>query len=179
MIIIKKVVNAHLRTCKCTCSLNNEYGLGKIVDLSIIENDDYNQSKYDEKISTTKYPEEIYLKKQKISTPKIYESVNHQKPDSYDNSEKNNKFNSCQQSFQKSCIIAHNKLRGLHHALPLKSNEELQLTASNFAHYLAERDVFKHSGTRGLGENLAYVWSAEVNRLDDCSGKSKSKNTFI
>jgi len=35
---------------------------------------------------------------------------------------------------------------------------------------MAVTDVFEHSGTEGLGENLAYVWSSRVTSLSDCAG---------
>jgi len=88
-------------------------------------------------------------------------------------------FDKCQQLFQKETLAAHNNYRFIHHVNPLKSNLMLQKTALNYANYLASNDIFQHSGTQGMGENLAYVWSSRVNTLKDCSGiylKSKFIN---
>lgn len=160
-----------MRTCRCTCSSNNENGTGKIVDLSIIDNDEVYDNKNDFKILTTKRPEETPSPKPTTTKNSISTQSQKQNSKIQENSAQNSQFNKCQQNFQTACIVAHNKLRALHHALPLRTSDKLQNTALNFAQYLADRDIFKHSGTRGIGENLAYVWASSVNSLGDCSGK--------
>jgi len=88
-------------------------------------------------------------------------------------------FDKCQQLFQKETLAAHNKYRVIHHVNPLTSNLMLQKTALNYANYLASNDIFQHSGTQGMGENLAYVWSSRVNTLKDCSGVYLNRSLLI
>ena len=87
-------------------------------------------------------------------------------------------FDACQQKFHHASLMAHNKYRAMHYAPALKSNTGLQSTALNYANYLASREVFKHSGARGLGENLAYLWSSKIKNLGDCSSK-KIQQTLL
>ncbi len=91
-------------------------------------------------------------------------------------------FDECQKLFQRDILVAHNKYRVIHHVNPLKSNPMVQQTAQNYANKMASTDIFKHSGTKGMGENLAYMWSSNVDTLKDCSGvylKSKFINWLI
>lgn len=83
----------------------------------------------------------------------------------------NKDFDACQQKFLIESLNAHNRYRVMHHVAPLKFDVNLQKTAMNYANYLSARDLFQHSGAKGLGENLAYVWSSRVDQLGDCSGK--------
>ena len=79
-------------------------------------------------------------------------------------------FDECQKLFQRDTLAAHNNYRSVHHVNALKSNPMVQETAQNYANKMASDDIFKHSGTKGMGENLAYMWSSNANTLKDCSG---------
>ena len=82
----------------------------------------------------------------------------------------NSNFDECQQVYQATCLSEHNRYRAMHHAPPLKTNIELQKSALAFAQNLAATEVFKHSGKKGVGENLAYSYSSSVRQLSNCGG---------
>ena len=80
-------------------------------------------------------------------------------------------FSPCQQAYQASMLSLHNGYRSQHHAPPLVSDASLQSTAQKYAQYMADNDLFQHSGAAGLGENIAYVYSSAVTQLGDCTSR--------
>jgi uncharacterized protein YkwD len=78
-------------------------------------------------------------------------------------------FNVCQKDFQAQSLIEHNNYRALHRSPALVSSSTLQQTAQKYAEYLANYDIFQHSGASNLGENLALIWSSSVTQLSTCS----------
>ena len=71
-------------------------------------------------------------------------------------------FNLCQQAYQSSMLSLHNGYRSQHHAPPLVSDASLQGAAQKYAQYMADNDLFQHSGAAGLGENIAYVYRRQL-----------------
>lgn len=57
-------------------------------------------------------------------------------------------------SFEKECLEIHNQFRKIHHAPPLKLNNELNKIAMSWAQHLAETNNFAHSGNSWKGESL-------------------------
>jgi hypothetical protein len=81
-----------------------------------------------------------------------------------------NCFSQCEIDFQQAALKAHNKLRRLHKAPPLKSDMRLQTTAQNYAYNIALTDSFQHSTSDNtLGENLASSWDSRINVLNNCA----------
>ena len=78
--------------------------------------------------------------------------------------------NTCLSSINTAYLNAHNKFRANHNAAALKYNSQITDTAQKYANYLATNNIFEHSGTSGLGENLAYTSSSKAPNLNDCSG---------
>ncbi|VUZ43879.1 unnamed protein product, partial [Hymenolepis diminuta] len=58
-------------------------------------------------------------------------------------------------AFNQEGIKAHNYLRKLHGCPPLKFNIDLASSAQAYAEVLASKNVFQHSGSYNVGENLA------------------------
>jgi uncharacterized protein YkwD len=58
--------------------------------------------------------------------------------------------------FQQQALLEHNYYRQLHCTGALILNSTLNAIAQNYSQYLATNNLFQHSGTAGLGENL---WS--------------------
>jgi uncharacterized protein YkwD len=56
--------------------------------------------------------------------------------------------------FQQQALIEHNLRRQLHCTGPMVLNSTLNTIAQNYSEYLAANNLFVHSGTAGLGENL-------------------------
>ena len=56
-------------------------------------------------------------------------------------------------------------------AKPAKGNATLESVADKYAEYLADYNLFQHSQTAGLGENLAYIWSSRNPNLQNCTSK--------
>ena len=78
-------------------------------------------------------------------------------------------FDSCQQEFQNSSILAHNKYRSMHHVPVVSTNAILQSNSMIYAEKLASTNTFQHSGQKGVGENLAMSWSSAVTSLKNCA----------
>ena len=49
----------------------------------------------------------------------------------------------------------------------------IENVATKYAKYLADFNLFQHSQTSGLGENLAYIWTTQNANLTDCSCKNE------
>lgn len=77
----------------------------------------------------------------------------------------------CAEDYQKACLAAHNKYRAMHQAPPLKTSKKLQQSATSYAQDLARRNAFEHSGTRGIGENLAAASTYDAS-LKNCGGST-------
>lgn len=66
-------------------------------------------------------------------------------------------------TFQQQALDQHNYYRQqLHCTTPMTLNSSLNTIAQNYAQYLANNNIFSHSGTPGLGENLWMSWSSVV-----------------
>ena len=63
--------------------------------------------------------------------------------------------------FQLQALAQHNYYRTqLHCTGPMVLNASLNTIAQNYAQYLAANNIFNHSGTPGLGENLWMAYSS-------------------
>ena len=67
-------------------------------------------------------------------------------------------------------LSAHNAYRSQHQVGPLGQSDSIDGTAQEWAQYLADNNIFKHSGAAGLGENLAMSGTFETPSVDQCSG---------
>ena len=63
--------------------------------------------------------------------------------------------------FQQQALDQHNYYRQLHCTGLMTLNTSLNTIAQNYAQYLAANNIFNHSATPGLGENL-YTSSSSV-----------------
>ncbi|BFZ20619.1 hypothetical protein BsWGS_23658 [Bradybaena similaris] len=83
--------------------------------------------------------------------------------------------------FRQEVLEAHNKMRVLHQAPPVKLSPELNKMAQEWAEYLAKQNKFEHSPAdrrKGIGENLAahtsvisgdevvQMWYSEIQNYD-------------
>ena len=75
----------------------------------------------------------------------------------------------CIKNFASEILTSHNKFRALHNASSLKYNLKIEKTAQKYADYLSKNDLFQHSHTQGLGENLAASWSSNKPNTTYCS----------
>jgi len=80
--------------------------------------------------------------------------------------------NVCLSDVNKAYLNVHNKLRANHNAVALQNNAQINEIAQNYANYLATNNIFEHSITPGLGENLAWSFSSIAPNLNNCSGLS-------
>lgn len=62
--------------------------------------------------------------------------------------------------FQQQALDQHNYYRQLHCTVGMTLNSSLNTIAQNYAEYLAANNIFNHSQTPGLGENLYYRYSS-------------------
>jgi len=60
--------------------------------------------------------------------------------------------------------------RAKHDTRGLQFSSELTKIAQNYANYLAINDLFKHSGAKDLGENLAIYVKGSKPDLNNCGG---------
>jgi len=56
--------------------------------------------------------------------------------------------------FQQQALVEHNLKRQLHCTGAMVLNSTINTIAQNYSEYLAANNLFQHSGTPGLGENL-------------------------
>jgi uncharacterized protein YkwD len=78
--------------------------------------------------------------------------------------------NGCQEAFRKAALTAHNTYRAKHSAPPLKSDSSIDTNALRWSQNLAKNDIFKHSGTNGLGENLHALYGGDLSTSSQCAG---------
>ena len=69
-------------------------------------------------------------------------------------------FTAAQRQYQRNALEAHNRHRARHCASPLQLDDSISRSAQNYAQHLANINQMVHSGTKGLGENLAQQWSS-------------------
>lgn len=79
-------------------------------------------------------------------------------------------FDKCQKDYQTTCLKEHNNYRAIHQAPPLKTSVPLQEASLKYAKNIAARDVLAHSNKKGVGENLAQLYNAEISKLNNCAG---------
>ena len=77
----------------------------------------------------------------------------------------------CQDSFRNAALTAHNKFRAKHGASALKVDTQIEASALKWSTYLATNDLFKHSRTPNLGENLYMSWGQSFSSSSQCSCK--------
>lgn len=65
-----------------------------------------------------------------------------------------------QSEFQREALQIHNQYRAHHHVLPLMTSKELTKQAEKWAKHLAENDLFEHSTSDDIGENVAMHYSS-------------------
>jgi uncharacterized protein YkwD len=63
-------------------------------------------------------------------------------------------------NFQQEALAEHNLKRQIHCTGPMTLNSSLNTVAQNYAVYLAVNNLFVHSNTPGLGENLYQISSS-------------------
>lgn len=73
--------------------------------------------------------------------------------------------------FRQETLVGHNLKRQLHCTDPMTLSSSLNNIAQNYAEYLATNDLFQHSYTAGLGENLYMMWSS--NPITNLNGKTE------
>ena len=64
--------------------------------------------------------------------------------------------------FQQQALLEHNYYRQLHCTDAVMLNSTLNAIAQNYSQYLAAHNLFQHSGTAGLGENLYSMSSSNI-----------------
>jgi uncharacterized protein YkwD len=72
-------------------------------------------------------------------------------------------------TFQQEALAEHNLKRQIHCTGPMTLNSTLNTIAQNYSEYLAENNLFVHSYTPGLGENLYQISS--TNPITYLNGK--------
>ena len=77
--------------------------------------------------------------------------------------------NDCLAAFRSAILKAHNSYRSQHRAPALTEDATVGATAQKYATYLADKTLFQHSGTKGLGENLAASSSFSAPSVADCT----------
>ncbi|CAF4602544.1 unnamed protein product, partial [Rotaria sp. Silwood1] len=77
-------------------------------------------------------------------------------------------------TFQQQALLQHNYYRQLHCTDALVLNSTINAIAQTYANYLAANNLFQHSGTSGLGENLWTVWSSGAIRSVNGSSPTNS-----
>ncbi|CAF3764503.1 unnamed protein product [Rotaria sp. Silwood1] len=77
-------------------------------------------------------------------------------------------------TFQQQALLQHNYYRQLHCTDALVLNSTINAIAQTYANYLAANNLFQHSGTSGLGENLWAIWSSGAIRSVNGSSPTKS-----
>ncbi|XP_071821096.1 uncharacterized protein [Apostichopus japonicus] len=80
-----------------------------------------------------------------------------------------------QSEFQKEALQIHNQYRAHHHVLPLMTSKELNKQAEKWAKHLAENDLFEHSTSDDIGENVAMHYSSLTTAY---SGKDASDHWY-
>jgi uncharacterized protein YkwD len=82
----------------------------------------------------------------------------------------------CISSFNSAVLEAHNKYRVNHRAVRLVANKTINKIALKYSNYLAVNNIFQHSGTDGLGENLAAIFYSSKPNVNstDCAGKTSN-----
>jgi hypothetical protein len=67
----------------------------------------------------------------------------------------------------------HNEYRAKHGVPALTASSSLDLSALSWAQNLASTGSFQHSGTQGVGENLAYLMDSRLSGTDQiCAGNA-------
>ena len=74
-------------------------------------------------------------------------------------------------NFRQETLVEHNLKRQLHCTGPMTLSSSLNNIAQNYAEYLAASDLFEHSYTPGIGENLYLMLSS--NAITNLNGKRK------
>ena len=77
----------------------------------------------------------------------------------------------CVDEFRQAALEAHNENRAAHNAVNLLEFSNLDNGAQNYAEYLAANEIFEHSNSKGLGENLYMSYGM----ANTCAGIYKSK----
>ncbi|CAF5148077.1 unnamed protein product, partial [Rotaria sp. Silwood1] len=77
-------------------------------------------------------------------------------------------------TFQQQALLQHNYYRQLHCTDALVLNSTINAIAQTYANYLAANNLFQHSGTSGLGENLWAIWSSGAIRSVNGSSPTNS-----
>jgi uncharacterized protein YkwD len=65
--------------------------------------------------------------------------------------------------FQQQALNEHNYYRQLDCTIPMILNSSINTIAQTYATYLATNNLFAHSGTAGLGENLYFQGGGNAN----------------
>ncbi|CAF1165095.1 unnamed protein product [Rotaria sp. Silwood1] len=76
--------------------------------------------------------------------------------------------------FQQQALLQHNYYRQLHCIDAMVLNSTISKIAQTYANYLAANNLFQHSGTSGLGENLWAIWSSGAIRSVNGSSPTNS-----
>lgn len=83
-------------------------------------------------------------------------------------------------NFRQEALNEHNIKRDLHCTGPMILNASLNTIAQNYAEYLAANNLFNHSKTPGLGENLyRLTGSVPITTLDGKTNKIVSMDLIL
>ena len=77
--------------------------------------------------------------------------------------------NGCQVAFRTAALNAHNTYRANHGSPALAEVSNIDSTALAWSQYLAKNDIFQHSGTSGLGENLYAIYGGSLSSSTQCA----------
>ncbi len=77
----------------------------------------------------------------------------------------------CARDFHDTSLMIHNYFRDMHLAPALVTNASLQVSATAWAEKIAKSGNFQHSGTTGVGENLAGIPAFQTT-IENCGGES-------
>ena len=76
-------------------------------------------------------------------------------------------FSGVQKQFQQQMLAAHNRFRVRHCVSPLRLDDNLSRSAQRYAEVLARTNTVKHSGTKGIGENLYMMSNSQkITKVD-------------
>lgn len=85
----------------------------------------------------------------------------------------------CVSNFRKAMLQRHNELR-VKHGIPLMTEStSMNTVAQNYAETMASTGVFQHSGTSGVGENIAYIMKSSLTPTASTCFRTYSNTSFL
>ena len=77
--------------------------------------------------------------------------------------------NGCQDAFKTAALNVHNAYRAKHGSPPLVELSSIDSMALAWSQNLAKNNIFQHSGTKGVGENLYAVYGGSLSSSSQCA----------